>query len=591
MMTRLLLSLLLTLPLAAQFWQTGAWQTVGVGPLANRPATCAKNRHVFICNGAGCSVQGGYHYCTDTNIWSEIPQASQVTVSVKSFGAVGDGITDDTDAIQDAIDSGNSVILFPAGVYSVTGLVVYDKEGITLQGAGSGQGGSALSTQIVYDGDPDGVLLDWKSNRWSVVRDMYLDCNSLAGYGIKNWADMLVASSQKNIFTNLGIRGCTGTPGHALHVGWTTDPDVSQSEYNSITLWDSVVGLFQEGTQTLLNVYRNFSVLCNTTGMDFTEGDARVEHGTFVQPSSAVDDIVVRGGTLWAYFTGNYHEITANRPSNTTAYSFPTSGARAYPTSLKDVRVLWLRASGNVINFDQGGYLKLDTVTFDAAGTGAGVVNIDSAGSYKTQVVSVNTIYTDGITRTITGDSSLLRDYDVIADNDVLGDGTKGGLYGTNLTVSVQKGFFGTTTEVDTSASIHTGGSIVIPNFKALRAKDTDGTPISMVYLGPDNVGNVGVLNAAASNGLLDLWTNGVARARIAAGQRLTLRPSLADDGVSSFQGVRYFSEGVAFANLGTPPNAGVWVWCTNCTVASPCSGSGGGAFAFYNGSAWNCPF
>ena len=49
-------------------------------------------------------------------------------VSVKDFGAVGDGVTDDTDAIQAAIDHSfysPSTIYIPSGTYCVTGLKVY----------------------------------------------------------------------------------------------------------------------------------------------------------------------------------------------------------------------------------------------------------------------------------------------------------------------------------------------------------------------------------------------------------------------------------------------------------------------------------
>jgi len=41
------------------------------------------------------------------------------TVSVKDFGAVGDGVTDDTVAIQAAVDSGAACVHFPQGTYKV----------------------------------------------------------------------------------------------------------------------------------------------------------------------------------------------------------------------------------------------------------------------------------------------------------------------------------------------------------------------------------------------------------------------------------------------------------------------------------------
>ena len=43
------------------------------------------------------------------------------TVSVKDFGAVGDGTTNDRGAIQAAFDSGARKVIFPRGIYKVTG--------------------------------------------------------------------------------------------------------------------------------------------------------------------------------------------------------------------------------------------------------------------------------------------------------------------------------------------------------------------------------------------------------------------------------------------------------------------------------------
>lgn len=51
-----------------------------------------------------------------TNVQSKLREF----VSVKDFGAVGDGVTDDTSAIQSAINSGARHIYFPSGRYKVT---------------------------------------------------------------------------------------------------------------------------------------------------------------------------------------------------------------------------------------------------------------------------------------------------------------------------------------------------------------------------------------------------------------------------------------------------------------------------------------
>jgi len=62
-------------------------------------------------------------------------------VSVKDFGAVGDGVANDTSAIQAAINAINSIgggqVYFPSGTYKTGALTMY--EDIAIQGAGTGQ--------------------------------------------------------------------------------------------------------------------------------------------------------------------------------------------------------------------------------------------------------------------------------------------------------------------------------------------------------------------------------------------------------------------------------------------------------------------
>jgi hypothetical protein len=73
------LALLSATCLFSQFFSGGRdsrWQTLGAGALSSRPSTCTPNRDVYICNGAGCGVNGEYHYCTAPNVWTAF-QTSQ----------------------------------------------------------------------------------------------------------------------------------------------------------------------------------------------------------------------------------------------------------------------------------------------------------------------------------------------------------------------------------------------------------------------------------------------------------------------------------------------------------------------------------
>lgn len=68
-------------------------------------------------------------------------------VSVKDFGAVGDGVSDDTVFIQAAIDSftaGRGTVYFPPGTYKVTSQITVSKDRVHLLGAGS------WATQLLF---------------------------------------------------------------------------------------------------------------------------------------------------------------------------------------------------------------------------------------------------------------------------------------------------------------------------------------------------------------------------------------------------------------------------------------------------------
>jgi len=125
-------------------------------------------------------------------------------INVKDFGAVGDDTTDDTSAIQSAINAatGGGTIYFPQGRYLTSAELVVNKEGITILGDGCGDklfSGQGIASRI-RSSSPVGAVIRFKringrvahinisstSDRQNAARD-----NTNAGYnaGLRFEAD------------------------------------------------------------------------------------------------------------------------------------------------------------------------------------------------------------------------------------------------------------------------------------------------------------------------------------------------------------------------------------------------------------------
>jgi hypothetical protein len=121
-------------------------------------------------------------------------------ICVKDFGALGDNSTDDTNAIQYAIDYaellGGGVVFFPPGIYRALGQLVVDMGGITLYGSGSSAGTTynGTSLDLRYDAAHQIIIGNGTTVRYGIsFKHMHLIQNN--------------GSSTQYIFEGRQVRG------------------------------------------------------------------------------------------------------------------------------------------------------------------------------------------------------------------------------------------------------------------------------------------------------------------------------------------------------------------------------------------------
>lgn len=90
--------------------------------------------------GGGSTVNWGYKQSSTATERALKSWLAEVHVSVKDFGAVGDGSNNDTTAIQAAItavsSAGGGVVYFPPGTYLINAALTMGTSGVSLVGAG-----------------------------------------------------------------------------------------------------------------------------------------------------------------------------------------------------------------------------------------------------------------------------------------------------------------------------------------------------------------------------------------------------------------------------------------------------------------------
>jgi hypothetical protein len=226
-------------------------------------------------------VVGNTHISTDLSVDGGIINAALKTAldgyatkfDVTFFGAVGDGVTDDTIAIQNTIDYvdslGGGEVFFPAGTYATTtGIVVGNGSNsapssvhnkIRLVGMGYGGSTGIINQQvngtsrILYTGSPDAnaaVLTFAGPIYGNQVENITLDCDAKAGRGViinhltmgtfnrvsvRNYAAVGFDLTTRTGFPSGCAFGCGDNRFYGCY-GWADDASLASSTIIGISL-------------------------------------------------------------------------------------------------------------------------------------------------------------------------------------------------------------------------------------------------------------------------------------------------------------------------------------------------------------------
>lgn len=118
---------------------------------------------------------------------------SNTFINVKDYGAKGDGITDDTLPIQNAVNRGGFVI-FPTGTYLISSPIVKSTPGLVLQGSGIQGSGSPITmgTTIKASSSFSGSGMFILGNKFSLgevrsiqMKDIFIDVDGKCDAGVE----------------------------------------------------------------------------------------------------------------------------------------------------------------------------------------------------------------------------------------------------------------------------------------------------------------------------------------------------------------------------------------------------------------------
>lgn len=330
-----------------------------------------------------------------------------VLYNVKVYGAKGDGVTDDTIAIQAAINTaetdGGGIVFLPQGTYKITSPLIM-KSGVSLIGVGG-----ILESEILNSSN--GVAISFpNTSTYTAVRLMDFSIKGDTGfsptYGIDgaNFRTHCIIERVRVLLHQFGVRlyNCWYSQYRDIYTN-TTSTGIELTTANGVTVLGCVVHAINDAnaygiktTGSGLNITSNYIESSTVNrAISLESGFGGVIHNNYIEGVTGNGIFTNANGVS---ITGNFLDSSLTGGISRAIYLFNSTACFVSGNATLGI------TEHNVISSGGGGDHVIGTNDFDTTSAPENTINAIDWGKTRSRVVTANGITANRPTDAVTGE-------------------------------------------------------------------------------------------------------------------------------------------------------------------------------------------